>query len=332
MSKIKVFVGSPGDIVQEREIVSVIVGELSRTIAPIIPVDLEAVRWETHAWPDVGIDAQDVINREIGHYDVFVGVMWKRFGTPTMRAKSGTEEEFARAYKYFKVYQRPKIMFYFRKTPFYSTDVDELNQFLKVIEFRKQLEEYGVLFWDYDEPIDFERRFREHLTKQILQLRQPAASVLERRAPKIFLSYKRQDQARVEPIYEALIAAGFAPWMDIRDILPGRQWVREVERAITTADFFLTFVSINTVDPTVRSETGFSVNSEVAIAQSRFDNEETADPDLRPDSRSHLIPVRLDPVDPPESIAQYQWVDLFHPSGQQELIEGIKKIWRRSHT
>ena len=94
MRKIRVFVGSPGDVPQERNIVSTVVDELSRSVATFIPAQLEAVRWETHAWPDVGDDAQDVINREIGDYDVFVGLMWKRFGTPTKRAKSGTGEEF----------------------------------------------------------------------------------------------------------------------------------------------------------------------------------------------------------------------------------------------
>ena len=80
--------------------------------------------------------------------------------------------------------------------------------------------------------------------------------------PKIFLSYKRQDIERVEPIYEALRLAGFVPWMDVRDILPGGRWVEEIEKAIKSADFFLSFVSVNTVALGVPSQTGFSVNSE----------------------------------------------------------------------
>ena len=85
MNRVRVFAGSPGDVPQERDIVSVVVEELRRTVAPLIPVDLETVRWETHAWPAAGKDAQDVINAEIGEYDVFVGIMWKRFGTRTKR-------------------------------------------------------------------------------------------------------------------------------------------------------------------------------------------------------------------------------------------------------
>ena len=98
------------------------------------------------AWPAVADDAQDVINREIGEYDILVGIMWKRFGTPTKRAASGTGEEFERAYQYYKTYKRPNIMFYFRTTPFYTTGDADIKQFQKVIKFRKKLEELGVLF------------------------------------------------------------------------------------------------------------------------------------------------------------------------------------------
>ncbi len=135
MRNLRVFIASPGDVADGRDRVSVIVDELRRTVARIVSVELETVRWETHAWPDVGADAQDVINRQIGEYDVFVGIMWKRFGTRTKRAPSGTAEEFDRAYEYFTTYSRPKIMFYFQVKPFYPADLSELRQIKKSLEF-----------------------------------------------------------------------------------------------------------------------------------------------------------------------------------------------------
>jgi hypothetical protein len=154
MTKLRIFVASPGDVSQERDIVSVVVQELRRTIGDIRNVELEAIRWETHAWPAVGKDAQNVINTQIGEYDVLVGVMWKRFGTPTKHSNSGTGEEFELAYDYFTKYQRPKIMFYFRTAPFYTTNEKELSQFRKVVRFRKKLEKLGVLFWEYAQPLE----------------------------------------------------------------------------------------------------------------------------------------------------------------------------------
>lgn len=106
-NRVRVFIASPGDVSEERDIVSLVVVELRRVFEELLPFSLDAVRWETHACPDVGEDAQDVINREIGELDIFVGIMWRRFGTSSRRARSGTDEEFQRAYQYFKKYDRP---------------------------------------------------------------------------------------------------------------------------------------------------------------------------------------------------------------------------------
>jgi hypothetical protein len=93
VSVLRVFVASPGDVMDERSALEQVVRELNLTWSDTLHIRLELIRWETHATPGLGIDAQDVVNRSIGdNYDLFVGIMWSRFGTPTGRAESGTEE------------------------------------------------------------------------------------------------------------------------------------------------------------------------------------------------------------------------------------------------
>ena len=140
MKTIRIFIASPGDVTEERDIASLVVGELRRIFGNPFGVELEAIRWETHAWPDIGDDAQDVINKQIGEFDIFIGVMWRRFGSLTKRSTSGTGEEFERAYNLFKKHSRPKIMFYFRTTKFYTTNLKEISQFREVVGFQKKLE------------------------------------------------------------------------------------------------------------------------------------------------------------------------------------------------
>ena len=73
-------------------------------------------RWETDAYP--GFHPQgpqgliDPILR-IEDCDVLLGIFWKRFGTPTTEAGSGTEHEFLRAYAAWQQHGRPQIMVYF---------------------------------------------------------------------------------------------------------------------------------------------------------------------------------------------------------------------------
>lgn len=310
MSKLRIFVASPGDVSEERDIVSVVVEELRRTIGNIRKIELETVRWETHAWPDVGADAQDVINREIGKFDVLVGIMWKRFGTPTKRSTSGTGEEFEKAYDLFVAHGRPKIMFYFRKTPFYTTSDKELAQFKKVIHFRKKLEKPGVLFWEYDRTLDFERDVREHLMRQILEVTEPAEAKPKSVAPLVFLSCAREDSNRVLPVYRALATAGFKPWLDIQDLLPGQEWESEVQKTIKQADIFLVFLS-----ETTQARKGY-VQKEVRYAEQELDVEQLPE-SLR------LIPVRLDSIEPPANLMKYQWFDLFYPDSVEKLISAM---------
>jgi hypothetical protein len=331
VKKLRIFVASPGDVAEERQIVTIVVDELRRIMGAIRGVELEAVKWETHAWPDVGSDAQAVINREIGEFDIFVGVMWRRFGTPTGRADSGTGEEFERAYSLYKRSGRPKILFYFRTTPFYSTDVRELAQFRKVIGFRSKLDRAGVLFRQYETPLEFERYVREHLIRQVLELtvrqrarRMPAAGrppspgtalIKAASGRQIFMSAAREDSWRLRPLYRMLVGSGLTPWLDVLDLLPGSDWQTEISRAIAAADVFLFFVSEASV-----SKRGY-INKELASALELVR--------AGPAGVPYIIPVRLDSVLPPPALHEYQWVDLFEPTGIEKLMTAIRHATAR---
>ena len=101
------------------------------------------MRYETNTYPDYG-QAQEVINKQIPQdYDIFIGVMWKRCGTPTASAPSGTIEEFNRAVARRKTTGRPKIMFYFCEEPFAPLRGEEYEQYGKLLQFRDELQLKG---------------------------------------------------------------------------------------------------------------------------------------------------------------------------------------------
>jgi hypothetical protein len=118
ITQINVFVASPGDVIEERNAFDEVLDEVNTVLGPIHSCTLNLKKWETDTHPSFGEDAQDVINRQINDdYDIFIGIMWVRFGTPTNRAKSGTKEEFERAYEKYKQGQLIDLMFYFKNTP-----------------------------------------------------------------------------------------------------------------------------------------------------------------------------------------------------------------------
>ena len=101
----KIFVASPSDLNDERNLIADIVDELNLSFLNKSDVKIELVKWETHANPGVEDYSQKVINTDIGDdYDIFIGLMWSKFGTRTQEYGSGTEEEFNNAYTKYKVF------------------------------------------------------------------------------------------------------------------------------------------------------------------------------------------------------------------------------------
>ena len=163
---LKVFVASPGDVSGEREVVREVIDDLNRTVASEKGVLLHVVGWETDARPSFGGDPQSLVNAQIAdmsQYDLFLGILWDRFGTPTPRAGSGTEEEFDRAVEAHHQGRRPEIMFYFCQRPTALRSFDQAAQKGKVLDFRSRLQEKG-LTWDYEAIEDFRRQLTKHLT------------------------------------------------------------------------------------------------------------------------------------------------------------------------
>lgn len=180
--KIRIFVASPSDVQSEREQLAKVINELNLTITAIAPekrVLLELVRWETHVAPSLGFDPQDVVNRQIGEYDMFVGILWKRMGTPTAVASSGTEEEFDRAYELWQQNRNFPILLYFCQQPFPLPRLrDEVDQLGKVVDFKTKVSAMGLVA-DYVDHSQFADVIRPHLLLLIGRMLTPAQSPSE---------------------------------------------------------------------------------------------------------------------------------------------------------
>ena len=170
---IKCFIGSPGDTTVERGLCDKVIKEINESRGQFEGFRLETLKWEDNTHPAIGRDGQDVINGQIGlDYDIFIGIMFKKFGTATLRAGSGTEEEFDRALSLHKRNKDVQIMFYFN---IQSVKLDEINveDLAKVNEFKKKVrgkgKKEGCFTWDYDGPTDFETQLRRHLNLYISQ-------------------------------------------------------------------------------------------------------------------------------------------------------------------
>jgi len=182
---LKVFVASPGDVQKEREILVKVISELNQTLTLLAPekgLALELIRWETHVAPGLGEDAQDVVNRQLPEYDVFIGIMWQRFGTPTKRADSGAHEEFLQAYERWKKAKEFPVLYYFCQKPIpVPRTVEEVKQLEKVVAFHHELASKGLV-GEYDDAEAFADIVRPHLLLVLRRYLRPKATSADRAA------------------------------------------------------------------------------------------------------------------------------------------------------
>jgi hypothetical protein len=168
---LRVVVASPGDVQAERDTLSSVADELNRTVARAHNLRLEVVRWETDAYPGFHVNGpQGLIDPilRIEDSDIFIGIFWKRFGTPVRYAGSGTEHEFRRAYETWQEQGSPHIMFYFSQKPYTPTSVEDIEQWGRVLRFQQEFPPEG-LWWRYNNELEFERFVREHLIMFLLE-------------------------------------------------------------------------------------------------------------------------------------------------------------------
>lgn len=164
-----VFIASPGDVREEREIVREVCAELSKDVfLKDLGVSLQAEGWED-VFPSPG-RPQEIINTLVDRCDLFICIFHKRFGSPSGKAKSGTLEEFLKAYSKWKDLQKPHIMLYFKEAKVSSAK--ELNdpQLKLVLGFKDKVEKNkSLLFGQFTSPEDFKNKLGDHLKKWIVE-------------------------------------------------------------------------------------------------------------------------------------------------------------------
>ncbi len=139
-----------------------------------------------------------------------------------------------------------------------------------------------------------------------------------RRTPSVFIAYVEEDRAMADRLFEGLEAAGFAPWMDRRRLVPGQNWPRSIEEAIETSDYFVGCFSSRSTG----KKGGFQAEIRYALDCAR----------RVPLDMIYLIPVRLDQCRVPRAIQhEIQYLDLFPDwdRGFRRLLALLRREARR---
>ena len=156
------FLGTPGDLLDEREVFEATLAELNQELDE---VEFEPLKWE-QVLASYGGSTQSLINELVDTCDVFVLGMYRRWGQnapDAPAARSYTEEEFRRALARLNRQGGPEILCFFRQID-PAQLADPGPELKRVLDFRAELEgSRQVLYRSFATPAAFGIIVREHL-------------------------------------------------------------------------------------------------------------------------------------------------------------------------
>lgn len=163
---LNVFVASPSDLSPERKVLREVADRINKVFGRRMGIQLELLGWED-TLPGFS-RPQSLINSDVESCDLFIGILWKRWGTDSGKFSSGFEEEFQIARKRKIANEGLDIWIYFKQV---DNEIlsDPGEQLKTVIKFKKEIvEQKELLFKEFTDEQYFEKIIHDDLTAFLL--------------------------------------------------------------------------------------------------------------------------------------------------------------------
>ena len=133
----------------------------------------------------------------------------------------------------------------------------------------------------------------------------------------IFLAHANEDKEAVLELYERLKEAGYRPWLDKKDLIPGQNFRSVISQAIAKSQLFIACLSQQSI-----AKRGF-VQKEFRLALNKYAE--------MPQETIYIIPLRLDKCEIPDlrqneyglNLRDIQWLDYWEDDGFENLERAI---------
>jgi len=90
----RVLLAAPSDVTEEESVVRGLASDWNVQHGERASARLELMTWRTHSYPATGRRPQALINRQFAdRADIVIAVFWRKLGSHTGKAVSGTVEE-----------------------------------------------------------------------------------------------------------------------------------------------------------------------------------------------------------------------------------------------
>lgn len=158
----KLLISCPGDVADEIELINDSVIQFNELYSDKLGITIQTKHWSKSSYSQSGGKPQALLNKQfISDCDAAVAVFWTRFGSPTDKYGSGTEEEIELMLKAGK-----QVFMYFSDKPI-SPSQNDYEGFQKIKEFRDKYKDKGI-YSTYATNEEFKNTFFAHLSKHFL--------------------------------------------------------------------------------------------------------------------------------------------------------------------
>jgi len=171
--EIKVFISCPSDVEKEKDIAVRACDSISRMLAKE-KIAVKTIHWRKDVLPIItGQGPQKIIDGHLEgtEYDIYIGILWKKFGKPQDNGKTPTEGEFEDALLRYKQTQKPLITVFFKEKECLLHNQHETLQYLEVQKFREKIKSHELgIYNTFTTEIDFQEKVYETIHEFVKRL------------------------------------------------------------------------------------------------------------------------------------------------------------------
>lgn len=160
---LRVFLASPGDVPAERHAAREVAERINRGLGRELGWHIDLLGWED-TLPGAG-RPQSIINQDVDACDLFIGLLHKKWGTPTGHHSSGFEEEFERASARKEDSDSPEIWLFFKTVDQELLD-DPGENLQKVLHF-KAAQQGRFLYKDVADTNEWVAHLTDYLSRYV---------------------------------------------------------------------------------------------------------------------------------------------------------------------
>ena len=168
VTQYSLLISCPGDIKDEIDIIEQCVQKFNDMYSDALNISIITKYWKKNSYPKSGDKPQNILNEQyVNNCDAAVALFWTRFGTPTDKYGSGTEEEIS-----IMLESDKQVFMYFSDKPV-SPSQQNSKEYKRVKAFKEKYKGKG-LYFDYSSNEAFDKLFFAHLTQYFISQKQIA--------------------------------------------------------------------------------------------------------------------------------------------------------------